>query len=143
MSEHQHDLPAQCALPNRRTGIIAVIRHTYYDKRTRDMSVGFNFGDEARRDQIVEVFAVPEKTGNELDAMLSDACTGYSIALRSGGATIAALAERMAENREEGAEHGVPASIFGTILRAGVAIESGEASPYIVQHNAEVVGLHQ
>lgn len=132
-SHSVHLLPEKCAIPARRQGVIVTVRHFYSRIRNefRDMAVCFNFegaGDGAR---VVEVFTIPEKTGAEMDALLADGCKGFSIAMRAG-VSIAALAERMGDLREEGETAGDPASCLGTILHAGAALEAWRPSENIV-----------
>ena len=107
-------------LPSRRCGTTIDVIHQ--DARvTRLFRVTFGF-DELF--DVREIFCWPEKTGTDLDAVLSDACIGISHALQRGS-TIKELAEALGQLRPEGAPDGEypSASPLGTILRAGIDVE--------------------
>lgn len=110
-------------LPDRREGISLSItfRHVW-GERTYSVTYGVT---ECGR--IREVFCWPERSGSDMDALLSDACIGFSHALQHG-ASVTQLAMAMGQLRPEGAADGLypPASPLGAILRAGIEIEQSE-----------------
>lgn len=110
-------------LPSRRHGTTVAVSHPHaWGVRKYSVTYGF---DEALN--VREIFCWPEKTGADLDAVISDACIGISHALQRG-ASVKEFAAAFGQLRPEGAPDGEypPASPLGTILRVGIFVEALE-----------------
>ena len=102
-------------LPNRRPGCTTEIIHEGHS-----YIVTFGFDKVGR---VREVFLRQNKTGSDIDSMMSDACIAISLLLQHG-MDIHGLVAAFGENRDEGANEGPPASPLGAIARAGAEIET-------------------
>ena len=111
-------------LPDRRPGTNVEITHKVPNEPGRDRKYSVTFGFDPKTYDVREIFIWPQRTGADLDAVITDACIGISHALQRG-ASIADLASAFGQLRPEGAPDGEypPASPLGTILRAGIEIE--------------------
>lgn len=109
-------------LPERRPAATAIVRHTSNNGVETDFVVTFGFGIEEEL-HIRECFcSTGAKSGTDMAAILSDSCIAISLLLQHG-MSISEIAHAFGEDRPEGAAHGPPSSVLGSIARAGVALE--------------------
>ena len=101
-------------LPQRRRHSVVKLEHG-----GTDYNVGYGLDAEG---VVREVFADTKRWGTDLHALLSDACILISL-LAQNGYTFAQIAASLHENKPEGIERGVPASIIGAIAREGALVE--------------------
>jgi hypothetical protein len=85
----------------------------------RKYEVGFSPDNDGI---IREVFCEAAKSGEEMQAMIHDACISISRALQFGD-RISDIASSLGELRPEDGSPGTPASPFGAIARAGAKLE--------------------
>lgn len=122
-------------LPNRRDVSSNKVMHSHSGgPRAYEVSYGFRTDGTVR-----EVFCWPQKSGADIDALVSDACIITSRLLQRGE-KIRDLAGALGQLRPEGWKEGDPegpcASPLGTIVRVGALIEEAERirrRPFILE----------
>lgn len=116
ISAYLEDPMDRLSIPSRRQGITVSVLHA-----GNSYLVTYNF----LGGRVVECFCSPDesnKTGTDLQAILSDSCIAVSKLLQLGE-TLGELVGSFGENRNEGESTGAASSPLGAIVRAGLRIE--------------------
>ena len=112
-------------LPNRRRAVTEKVAHAMANGEIQEFLITFGFDNEGT---VREVFCANPMTGSDMYSMLSDGCILISLHLQTG-AEIEKLVGVFGENRNEGEAKGLPASVFGSIARAILALQKEVLEP--------------